>query len=299
MERRSFLLNSSLLLGILALQGKSSLAQLLQDPTWKIKMLTDNTGVFTEKGGTILFSLTKDGIVVVDSQFPDSAQHLVDELKKKSPQPFRLLINTHHHGDHSSGNIAFKGLAQHVLAHENSKLNQQAVAIKNKNEDKQLYPDQTYKDKWCEKIGKENICLHYLGAGHTNGDSLVHLQDSNIVHMGDLVFNRRHPFVDRTAGANISNWISLLEKTTNTFDSKTTYVSGHAGTGYDITMKAEDVLKFRDYLANLMKFTEGELKAGKSAEEILKTTEIPGSPEWTGDGISRPLIAAMEELTVK
>lgn len=299
MQRRSFLLNSSVLLGILALQGKSSLAQLLQDPAWKITMLTDDVGVFTEKGGTILFNLTKEGIVVVDSQFPDSAQHLIDELKKKAPQPFRLLINTHHHGDHSSGNIAFKGLSQHVLAHENSKLNQQAVAIKNKTEDKQLYPDQTYTDKWCEKIGKENICLHYLGAGHTNGDSLVHFQESNIVHIGDLVFNRRHPYIDKTAGANIASWIQLLEKATNTFSKTTTYVSGHAGTGYNITMKAEDVLLFRDYLGNLLKFTTAELKAGKTKEEILKATEIPGSPEWKGDGISRPLTAAIEELSVK
>lgn len=299
MQRRSFLRNSSVLLGILALQGKPALAQLLQDPTWKITMLNDNVGVFTEKGGTILFSITKEGIVVVDSQFPDSAQHLIDELKKKSQQPFRLLINTHHHGDHSSGNIAFKGLAQHVLAHENSKLNQQNVAIKNKTEEKQLYPDQTYSDKWCEKIGKENICLHYLGAGHTNGDSLVHLQDSNVVHMGDLVFNRRHPFIDKTAGASISNWIVLLEKATNTFNKRTTYVSGHAGTGYDITMKATDVLLFRDYLGNVLKFTEAELKSGKTKEEILKATEIPGSPEWKGDGISRPLTAAIEELSVK
>lgn len=299
MQRRSFLRNSSLLLSILAVEGKSSLAAILQDPGWKIKMLSDTTGVFTEKGGTILFTLTKEGIVVVDSQFPDSAQHLIDELIKKTTTPFRLLINTHHHGDHSSGNIAFRGLAPHVLAHENSKLNQQAVAIKNKSEDKQLYPDQTYKDKWCEKIGKENICLHYLGAGHTNGDSLVHFQDSNVLHMGDLVFNRRHPYIDKTAGASITNWISLLEKTTHTFDSKTTYVSGHAGPGYDITMKGEDLLKFRDYLANLLTFTEAELKAGKSKEEILKATQIPGSPEWSGDGISRPLTAAIEELTLK
>ena len=299
MQRRSFLLNSSVLLSILALQGKSSLAQLLRDPTWKITMLNNDVGVFTEKGGTILFTITTDGIVSVDSQFPDTAQHLIDELKKKTQLPFRLLINTHHHGDHSSGNIAFKGLAQHVLAHENSKLNQQAVAIKNKSEEKQLYPDQTYKDKWCEKIGKENICLHYLGAGHTNGDSLVHFQDSNIVHMGDLVFNRRHPFIDKTAGASIASWIAVLEKATNTFDSKTTYVSGHAGTGYDITMKVADVLLFRDYLGNLLKFTESELKAGKAKEDILKATEIPGSPEWKGDGISRPLTAAIEELSVK
>lgn len=84
-----------------------------------------------------------------------------------------------------------------MLAHENSKANQQRVAIEKKNEDQQLYPDQLYTTSWCEKIGGEEICLQYYGAGHTDGDSLVHFTNSNIVHMGDLVFNRRHPYVDK------------------------------------------------------------------------------------------------------
>ena len=298
MQRRSFLRNTGLTLGSLAFLNSKSLAQFLADPAYNIKMLTGNVGVFTEKGGTILFMLSKkDGPVIIDAQFPDTAQHLIDEVKKRTTIPFRLLINTHHHGDHTAGNIAFKGLVPHVLAHENSKINQQNVAIKNKNEDKQLYPDQTYKDEWCEKIGKEQICLHYYGAGHTNGDSVVHLKDSNIIHMGDLVFNRRHPFVDKTAGASIANWIKVLEKTTNTFSKTTTYVCGHAGTGYDIVVKPDDLLAFRDYLGTVLKFTEGEIKGGKTKEEIIKATEIPGSPEWKGDGIDRPLTAAYMELT--
>jgi glyoxylase-like metal-dependent hydrolase (beta-lactamase superfamily II) len=297
MQRRSFLRNTALTIGTLAIFSPSALAQLLADPAYKIKMLTDSIGMFTEKGGTILFMLSKKGVVVVDSQFPDSAQHLVDEIKKKTQKPFRLLINTHHHADHTAGNIIFRGMAEHVLAHANSKINQQAAAVKQKSEDKQLYPDQTFTETWCEKIGKEKICLHYFGAGHTNGDSFVHFQHSNIVHVGDLVFNRRHPFVDRSAGANIGSWIKVLGKATDTFDKKTIYVSGHAGTGYDTVLKADEVLMFRDYLGNLLTFTESELKAGKSKEDILKATSIPGSPQWIGDGIQRPLTAAIEELT--
>ena len=153
MQRRIFLKNSSLVLAAIAVFSNKTIAQLIADPAWKITMLTDDIGIFTEKGGTILFYLSKDGIVVVDSQFPDTAPHLIDELKKRNQQPFRLLINTHHHGDHSSGNIAFKGLVQHVLAHENSKANQERVAKEKKNEDQQLYPDQTFGTVWCEKIG--------------------------------------------------------------------------------------------------------------------------------------------------
>jgi glyoxylase-like metal-dependent hydrolase (beta-lactamase superfamily II) len=297
MQRRSFLRNTSLTVGALAFLNADSLAQFLSDPAYNIRMLTDNIGIFTEKGGTILFMLTKDGTVVVDSQFPDTAPHLIEEIKKKTQAPFRLLINTHHHADHTSGNIAFKGLVQNVLAHENSKINQQNVAVQNKNEDKQLYPDELFGSTWCEKIGKEEICLKYYGAGHTNGDSFVHFKKANIVHAGDLVFNRRHPYVDRSAGANISSWINVLNKATGTFKNNTTYISGHAGEGYDVVLKKADVLAFRDYLQNVLNFTQAQIKAGKTIDEIVKATEIPSSPEWKGDGIDRPLKAAFEELT--
>lgn len=298
MKRRSFLRNTGLV-GMFALLHSKSMAALFSDPAYNIKMLTDDIGVFTEKGGTILFMLGKEGPVVIDAQFPDSAQHLIDEIKKKTGQSFRLLINTHHHGDHTAGNIAFKGIVTHVLAHENSKINQQHAAEKNNNEDKQLYPDQTYTNIWSEKIGKEEVTLHYFGAGHTNGDSVVQLKHANIIHMGDLVFNRKHPYVDRNAGASISSWIKVLEKTTDTFSKKTTYVCGHAGTNYDIVIKASDLTAFRDYLGNVLKFVDGELKAGKTKAEILQATSIPGSPEWVGEGIDRPLNAAYAELTAE
>ena len=79
MQRRSFLRNSSLTLTSLALFNKESLAFFLNQPAWKIKMLTDDIGIFSERGGTIGFLLTKKGIVVIDAQFPDTAPHLIDD----------------------------------------------------------------------------------------------------------------------------------------------------------------------------------------------------------------------------
>lgn len=298
MQRRTFIRNSSAVLAVLALFSNKTVAQFIADPSWNIKMLTDDIGVFTEKGGTILFMISKEGIVVVDAQFPETSQHLIDELKKKSEQPFRLLINTHHHGDHSSGNISFKGLVPHVLAQENSKINQEKVAKEKKNEDQQLYPDQTYQNTWCEKIGGEEICLHYFGAGHTNGDSLVQFKKANIVHVGDLMFNRRHPFVDKNAGASMSNWITVLDKACTTFKKKTKFVCGHAAAGYDIITGRDDLKLFGDYLGKTLQFVESEIKSGKTKEEILKATSIQGATEWKGDGIERPLGAAYTELTL-
>ncbi len=297
MQRRQFLQSSALTAAFLTLSQKDLWAFLQQQPAWKISMLSDSIGVFTERGGTILFARTSEGVVVVDSQFPDQSKHLIEEIKKEKESPFRLLINTHHHGDHSSGNISFKGMVPHVLAHANSLKNQQKTAVAQKSEDKQLYPDLTYTETWSEKIGKETITLHYFGAGHTDGDSIVHFEKADIAHLGDLLFNRRHPFVDRSAGANMRSWITVLEKTKKKLSRKTKYVYGHSGEGFNITGTSEDLDRFADYLDSVLLFTEKEMKAGKTKEEFLKTTSLPFESEWKGDGLARPLAAAWEELS--
>lgn len=299
MNRRNFIQNSALTLGAFTLLPNGIWAKSKLDTPYKIKELRGGVSVFTERGGTIAYLQTSKGMVVVDSQFQEQSQHLIDELKKQSSNPFKLLINTHHHGDHTGGNIAFKGLVEHVVAHENSLLNSKTVAQKQKNEDKQLFADVTFKDTWKQKVGKEKIKAHYFGAGHTNGDAVIHFENANVAHLGDLLFNRRYPFVDRSAGANINSWIKVLDKIHHTFDNETIFVFGHAFDPEKITGNKEDINAFKDYLEKLLVFVDAEIKAGKSKEEVMKATAVPGVTEWKGDGIGRGLQSAYEELTEK
>src|SRR5438045_4964852 len=171
MTRLNLLRNTGLLSGASLLFQKQAMAGILNIFDYNIKMLRNNVGVFTERGGTIGFLLSKDGIVVVDAQFPDTAPHLIAELQKKDNHSLRYLLNTHHHGDHTSGNIAFKGLVEHVAAHENSLANQKAVAMKQNSMDKQLLPDQTFSKDWKLKVDEEKIKGDYFGPGHSNVDA--------------------------------------------------------------------------------------------------------------------------------
>ena len=297
MNRRQFVHNSALALGGVSLINHSLFGKTVVEDPYKMKMVRDTVGVFTEKGGTIAYLKTQDGWVVVDTEFPEQAQHLVAALKKTADIPLNLLINTHHHGDHTGGNIVFKGLVSHVVAHENSLKNQKAVAEKSNTVDKQLFPDVTFKDSWKQKVGSESIRAYYFGPAHTDGDALIHFENANVLHMGDLMNNRRYPFIDRSAGASISNWITVLDKTMTTFDSKTIFVFGHAFDPEKITGNKDDIRAFKDYLEKLMVFVGTEIKAGKSKEDILKATVVPGVTEWQGDGIVRSLQAAYEEIT--
>lgn len=297
MHRRIFLRNTGLMAAGTLLFQKNALASLFTSFDYTIKMLRNNVGIFTERGGTIGFLLGKEGTVVVDAQFPDTSQHLIEDLKKRNTSPIRYLLNTHHHGDHSSGNISFKGIAEHVVAHENSLTNQKNVAEKANSTDKQLFPDMTFGEDWKLKMGDEKMKGYYYGAAHTNGDAVYHFEDANIMHAGDLMFNKRHPFVDRSAGASIENWIQVLDKIIKKADKDTIIIFGHSLTPGEETGTTENVKKFQDYLGKVLKFAEEEVKKGVSREEFLKNTAIPGVTEWSGNGIERPLGAAFDEVT--
>jgi glyoxylase-like metal-dependent hydrolase (beta-lactamase superfamily II) len=298
MQRRNFIRQGSLALGALTLADRNILRAFSRaDDPWKMRMLRRDVGIFYEKGGTIAYLQSKSGIVVVDAEFPEQAGHLIAELKKQSDKPFELLINTHHHGDHTAGNIAFKGIVRSVAAHSNSLANQKQVAAKNNAEDKQLYPDTTYGDTWEYKIGDEKIQTAYYGAAHTNGDSIIHFEHANIAHMGDLMFNRRYAFIDRSAGASVSNWIAVLDRALSRYDNDTVFIFGHAFDPDKVTGNKDDIRAMKDYLSRMMEFVGGWIRSGKSKEDLLKEKSIPGVTEWQGDGIERGLQATYEELS--
>jgi cyclase len=293
MKRRSFIQSGSLALALTTFPWHNTLFNL---SPYQMQLLRRNVGIFKEKGGTIGWLIQPDGIVVIDSQWKEQAESLLGEIKKKQEGPVEFLINTHHHGDHTSGNIAFKGIAKKVLAHENSKLNQIAVAQANNTTADQLFPDETFSEHWQQKVGDETIDIQYWGPAHTNGDSIIHFQQANVVHCGDLVFNRRYPYIDKTAGARIDNWIEILQQMQSYFDNDTLFIFGHAREGFELTGNKSDLAAFADYLSALLEFVEKEIKAGKSKDDILLAPAIPGAPEWTGDGIQRSLAAALAEL---
>jgi cyclase len=298
MQRRQFIQQSALAIALLALSRNGLFANDIWQQSYQFKPLRNNVGLFTQQGGTIGWLNSDEGFAVVDSQFPNSAPNVIEELKKLGSKPFKYLLNTHHHGDHTGGNIAFKDLVEKVVAHENSLKNQKTTAEKANNLDKQLLPNQTFSDKgWSTKLGAETISSHYFGAAHTNGDAVYHFENANIAHLGDLVFNRRYPFIDTANGANISNWIAVLDQIVNKYDNDTLFIFGHAREADKITGSKADIGAFRNYLQSLLDFVGAEIKAGKSREEILKATTIPNAPEWQGDGIGRSLNAAYTELS--
>jgi cyclase len=301
-SRREFLTTSAAA-ALAATLGSPVLARALraQQQAGVFTPIRRNVGFFTMRGGTIGYLVNAGGVVVVDSQFPPEAKACLDGLNERSgARPVDFLINTHHHGDHSGGNISFRGVAKKVVAQEKAAEHMRQPPGMQPPTD-QLFPDTTFAKDWTADVGDEKMRARHYGRAHTSGDVVVTFERANVAHMGDLAFNSRHPVVDRAAGASIRNWITVLDGAMRDHANDTVYIFGHANTGLPVASNRADVAKFRDYLTALMAFVATNVKAGKSRDEVLAMREpLKGFESFGPFGASNPreaLTVAYEETT--
>lgn len=300
LSRRELFVTSSVALGTFSNAfGQTPPAPAAPEPPQtSFDPLRGNVGIFTGRGGTIGMLVAPDGLVVVDTQFVDTATIALRNLKQMSGRQIDILINTHHHGDHTGGNSVFRPAAARHVAHRNVPALQKAQAAASKSDTPQAYADTTYDTTWSAKVGAETISLKYYGPGHTSGDSVVRFQNANIVHMGDLMFYLRNPRVDRGAGASIKNWIVTLESVTKDNPADTIYIAGHSKVNLPLNVTRADLLKFRDYFSGLLAYVQKGIASGRSAAEIVKVASVPGFADYEGSP-EGTIQAAYEELTAK
>ena len=196
------------------------------------------------------------------------AQTCIDRIGARSTCSIDVLLNTHHHRDHTGGNQTFRPVVGSIVAHENSADWQRRVAVEASIEAQQAYPDRTFTDEWRATVGDETVVARYHGAGHTSGDIVVTLEQANVVHMGDLVFNRFHPIVDRPSGARIANWTTTLERVAAAHAAETIYVFGHANPSHGPTgTRAESLPGFADFMGPIPSITVGPV-LGAAYDEL-------------------------------
>jgi glyoxylase-like metal-dependent hydrolase (beta-lactamase superfamily II) len=281
MKRADFLKNSLFATGALFL---APVFRLEAQPDGVFTELVPGAGFFTLRGGTIGWYKDKDVFVMIDSQFADTAPVFVEQFLGTSGRMVDVLINTHHHGDHTGGNKAVRGRVKQILAHSAiPEYMKKAAQTRNIPESDLALPDVTFDKEKKFKIGKETIVLKHFGAAHSAGDTIIHLQRSNVAHMGDLVFNRFPAVIDRSSGASVQNWIVVLEKAEKWFDKKTKIIFGHGSQTFGVSGKKEDLLAQRDFLAASMDFVRKTAAGGKTKEDLLKVEAVPGFDAYKRD----------------
>ena len=302
-SRRQFVHSSSLALAGAAAWRVPLLGQAPPAPAvTKFEDIRRNVGIFTGRGGTIGWLAVPDGALAVDAQFPDTAQACVEGLKAKSPKGIDMLINTHYHADHTGGNVAFRPVVKSIVQQERCAKLHKDTTEKAGTAAQQAYADVAFGESWSRTLGDEKIWANYYGPGHTGGDAVILFEKANVAHMGDLMFNRLHPRVDRPSGASIKNWISVLEKVAKRHNDAT-FVFGHSKAGTPVTGPAKELLYFRDYLSAVLDYVQKGIKAKQTQEQIVAAPALPGFADHANSGQVLTLVgvltSAYEELTGK
>ena len=242
--------------------------------------LRRNVGIFNQRGGTIGWLVSPDGLLVVDTQFADTAPNLLAGLKERSSRSIDVLINSHHHPDHTGGNGVLRPVAKQIVAHVRSSENQKAQAERAKVPT--TLPDVTFPDTWSVTLGDETIRAKHWGPAHTGGDVAVHFEQANVVHLGDLLNNRGYPNVDAPAGASVHGWMQVLEKMAAAYPADALYVFGHAEAGHPFIGTRTDLLYQRDYFTAVVATARDARRAGKSRDELAKTEVLPKFDHFGG-----------------
>ncbi|WP_328732764.1 MBL fold metallo-hydrolase [Streptomyces caniferus] len=213
-----------------------------------------------------------DTTLVVDTAATERRARLLRRRIAESGAPTpRMVVNTHHHGDHTYGNCVFAPEAT-VIGHASCRrellaAGQQLHAVWPEVEygDIRLTaPEVTYTDELALHVGDIEVRLIHPGVAHTTGDTLVWLPRQRIVFAGDLVFHGGTPFVFMGSLAGSLRALQLMR----TLDA-VTVVPGHGPvTGPEVYDGIERYLRFVGRLAQ-----EGRA-AGRTPLEVAREADL-------------------------
>ena len=181
-------------------------------PVVEVEKLKDNLFVLRGEGGggnTAVFVMA-NGVAVVDTKNPGWGQPILAKIKELTPKPVTLIINTHTHGDHVSGNVEFPATVEVVVARQHRGQHEeddgprqhagQAGAEHLQQNQGRGLPKRTFKDRMTIGSGADQIDLHYFGRGHTNGDAWIVFPSLRVVHAGDIFSGKNLPLLDANNG---------------------------------------------------------------------------------------------------
>lgn len=248
-----------------------------------------NVYMLVGAGGNITVQAGKDGVLLVDTEYPQLADKILAAVRKISNGPIRYIINTHYHPDHTSGNerlrkagstIAGGNVAgdlgaeasegAQIIAHVNVLDRLSAPTGRQPAAPQGSWPTDTFigneKKMWFNNEGIEII---HIPNAHTDGDSLVFFRKSDVISAGDLFVTTSYPIIDVAAGGTINGYIEGLNRIIDLIvpvygqEGGTLVIPGH-GRLCDLG----DVINFREMATIVRDRVQDMVNKGMTLEQV-------------------------------
>jgi cyclase len=234
----------------------------------KTEQAAPGVSVLFGAGGNIAVSHGSDGTILVDDQYAPLTPRIEAAVKALGATPVKWLINTHWHGDHSGGNENFGKAGVMIMAqdHVRARLIAGDVARGGKTPaaPAAALPVLTYDDGILLHLNGDTIRVLHAPHAHTDGDSILFWDKANVVHMGDIFFNKFSlPFVDLKSGGSVYGVLAAVDMVLGKVDDRTVIIPGHG-----LLATKADLAAYRDMLASVIAAVDDAKAAGQTLAQI-------------------------------
>jgi glyoxylase-like metal-dependent hydrolase (beta-lactamase superfamily II) len=251
-----------------------------------IEQVKDGLYAISGSGGNVGIRVTTEGVILIDDKFPQNFAEIQELVSQVSDQPVRYVLNTHHHGDHSGGNIEYINISE-IIAHQNARDN-----MVRGNQD--APPRLVFTDQTAVYLGGIEVRAFYMGRGHTNGDAVIYFPDLQTVHGGDLLHTIA-PFIDYANGGSSKGWVSTMNNILSLdFD---TAIPGHGD-----VMNRNDVVAFRNQMEAIRARMAALIRSGmpkSEASERIRTPDLSWTMQADGLFMQRSVPGFYDEIAAE
>jgi glyoxylase-like metal-dependent hydrolase (beta-lactamase superfamily II) len=232
--------------------------------------LADGLYMLVGSGGNIALSTGDDGAFIVDTQFAPLSEKIQAAVNAVGGGKVEFVVNTHWHGDHSGGNVNFGGAGATIMAHDNVQVRMSTDQVSGLDgstipaSPRAAIPVVTYPSRMTFHWNGDTVNLIHVPNAHTDGDSLVHFTNLNVIHMGDLYVNGGFPFVDVGSNGALDGIVAAGEAVLSRSDANTKIIPGHGAlaTAADLRAWIQTLSTIRDRIKALV-------DQGRSEDEVV------------------------------